>query len=132
MSDTAIGNILVLLSVFVLTWEVYILRRSIQMQTWQDAVSKINELDKIALEKPEISRFFYPDETDANREISMYIGSYLLAFEMVYIQRNTLNPKLFAPWEIFMRNIISLPAFSEYWQKLQEKKQSMIKTSLIM
>jgi hypothetical protein len=51
--------------------------------------------------------------------VQTFIEPYLLAFEMIYIQRKTLNIDLWAPWERFIRNTVIFPEFKRVWDKIK-------------
>ncbi len=119
----SIGNILTIIFISVILWEVITARKSIEHGAWQDIVGKILELDRTVIDNSNLHNLLTEEDTgELSNAEELCVTSYLTCFEQLYMQKDIISKEEYwNHWKNYMRKLSSLPKFKKVWKGEKEE-----------
>jgi len=129
----SIADIVNIVFILVILWEVILLKKNSKASVWQDSVNKLLEMDRLVITNENLQPVFDEDFTEEGKnELTSaqqrYIVSYLTCMEQLYVNKSMLQSllsrnKLWKPWESHIKSVLSLPAFQKVWKEIGDQHE---------
>lgn len=122
----SISDIILVITVLVLAWQTYELRRSFQRSVWQNAIAEILSLEKLIIGSDELKGIFkdtYLRHPKIAPSSALFVELYLMVFEMIYTQRHYIEKVRWNAWAHFINNMLKVEAFKVAWKELVDQKE---------
>jgi hypothetical protein len=129
----SIADIVNIVFILVILWEVILLKKNSKAGVWQDSVNKLLEMDRLVITNENLQPVFDEDfpeeeENELTSAQQRYILYYLTCMEQLYVNKSMLQSllsrnKLWKPWESHIKSVLSLPAFQKVWKELGDQHE---------
>jgi hypothetical protein len=122
---TAVQTIVIVLSFAALIWQLRQVARSLQQDAYSRAIEDYTEIAGRLLDKPQLNKFFYEDNTafqaltDDEKDFYNYLGLSFALFERIYLlaQRGSIDSRIWASWERWLTDgWFRSRLFDTFWQ----------------